>query len=46
MNYQKKVREMSTKGLTRGLINKVSIVNDSKYFYSETFQNYLYQVIF
>ena len=32
---------MSTKGLTKDLINKFSILNGTKYFSSGTFQNYL-----
>ena len=37
----KKVKEISTKGLTRYLINKISILNGAKYFSSGIFQNYL-----
>ena len=37
----KKVKEISTKGLTRDLINKISILNGAKYFSSGIFQNYL-----
>ena len=32
---------MSAKGLTKGLINKFSILNGAKYFSSGIFQNYL-----
>ena len=32
---------MSTKGLTKDLINKLSILNGTKYFPSGIFQNYL-----
>ena len=38
MNYQKK---LSTKELTKDLINKFSILNGAKYFYLEIFQKYL-----
>ena len=38
MNYQKKVEAISTKGLTKDLINKFSIL---KYFSSLIFWNYL-----
>ena len=37
----KKVKAISTKGLTKDLINKFSVLNGSKYFYSGIFQNYL-----
>ena len=37
----KKVKEISTKGLTKDLINKISILNGVKYFSSGIFQNYL-----
>ena len=36
-----KIKAISTKGLTKDLINKFSIINDSKDFYSVIFQNYL-----
>ena len=36
-----KVKAISTKGLTKDLINKFSIVNGAKYFFSGIFQNYL-----
>ena len=36
-----KVNAISTKGLTKDLINKFSILNGAKYFSSEIFQNYL-----
>ena len=39
MNYQKKVKAMLTKGLTKDLINKFSILNTAKYFSSGIFQN-------
>ena len=32
MNYQKKFKVISTKRLTKHLINKFSILNDAKYF--------------
>ena len=41
MNYQKKVKAISTKGLTKDLINKFSILKGAKYFSSGIFQNYL-----
>ena len=41
MNYQKKVKEMSTKRLTKDLVSKFSILNGAKYFSSGIFQNYL-----
>ena len=37
----KKVKAISTKRLTKNLINKFSILNGSKYFSSGIFQNYL-----
>ena len=37
----KKVKAILTKGLTKYLINKFSILNGSKYFSSGIFQNYL-----
>ena len=36
-----KVKVISTKGLTKDLINKFSILNGAKYFSSGIFQNYL-----
>ena len=41
MNCQKKVEAMSTKGLTKDLINKLSILHGAKHFSSEILQNYL-----
>ena len=41
MNYQKKVKAISIKGLTKDLINKFSILNGAKYFSLGIFQNYL-----
>ena len=41
MNYQKKCKVISTKGSTKDLINKFSILNGEKYFSLEAFQNYL-----
>ena len=38
MNYQK-VEVISTKGLTKDLINKYSILNGAKYFSSEILQS-------
>ena len=37
----KKVRAISTNGLTKDFINKFSILNGAKYFSSGIFQNYL-----
>ena len=37
----KKVKEISTKGLTKDLINKFSFLNVAKYFSSGILQNYL-----
>ena len=36
----KKVEAISTKGLTQDLINKYSILNGAKYFYSGILQKY------
>ena len=36
-----KVKAMPTKGLTKDLINRYSILNGAKYFYSGILQNYL-----
>ena len=41
MNYQKKVKAISTKGSTKDLINKFSILNGANYSSSGIFQNYL-----
>ena len=41
MNCQKKVKAISTKGLSKDLINKFNILDGAKYFSSEIFQNYL-----
>ena len=41
MNCQKKLKAISTKGLTKDLINKFSILNEAKSFSSGIFQNYL-----
>ena len=41
MNYQQKVKAMSTKRLTKDLVSKFSILNGAKYFSSGIFQNYL-----
>ena len=41
MNYQKKIKAISTKGLTKDLINKFCAINRAKYFSSGIFQNYL-----
>ena len=37
----KKVKEISTKGLTKDLTNKFSFLIVAKYFSSGTFQNYV-----
>ena len=37
----KTVKTKSTKGLTKDLINKFSILYRAKYFFSRIFQNYL-----
>ena len=39
MNYQKNVKAISTKELTKDLINKSGILNGAKYFSSGIFQN-------
>ena len=41
MDCQKKLKAISTKGLTKDLINKFSILNGAKCFLSGIFQNYL-----
>ena len=41
MNYQKKVKTISTKGLTKNLISKCSILNGAKYFNSRILEYYL-----
>ena len=41
MNYQKKLKRISTKKLSKYLINRFSIFNKAKYFSLEIFQNYL-----
>ena len=41
MNYQKKVKATSAKGLKKDLIDKFSILNGAKYFSLRIFQNYL-----
>ena len=41
MNYQKKVKAIPTKILTKDLINKFSILNEAKYFSSGKFQSCL-----
>ena len=40
-NYQKKAKAISTKGLTKDLIDKFSILNGVKHFSLGIFQNYL-----
>ena len=40
-NLKKKVDIISTKGLTKNLINKYCILNGAKYFSSDGLQNYL-----
>ena len=46
MSNQKKVKAISTKGLTKDLIDKFSIFNGAKYFFHEYFKiiQYLYQL--
>ena len=39
-----KIKSISTKGLTKDLINKRGILNRIKYFYSGIFQNYLVSI--
>ena len=41
MNYQKNLKAIPTKGLTKDLINKFSIINGAEYFSSGIFQNNL-----
>ena len=41
MNYQKKVKAISTKGLIKDLINKHNILNGGKHFSTGIFENYL-----
>ena len=41
MNYQKNLKAISTKGLTKDLINKFSIINGAKYFSLGIFQKNL-----
>ena len=41
MNYQKKFKAISAKGLTKDLINKFNLLNGAKYFFSGIFQNSL-----
>ena len=41
MNYQNEVEAISTKELTKNLINGYKILNGTKYFSSGIFQNYL-----
>ena len=41
MNYQEKVEIISTKGITKDLINKYKILKGAKYFSSGMLQNYL-----
>ena len=38
INYQKKVKAISTKGLTKDLINKLSILNRANIFLKEYFK--------
>ena len=40
-DLEKKVKVISTKGLTQGLINKINFLNGSKYFSFDGLQNYL-----
>ena len=41
MNYKNKTKAISTKGLTKDLINKFGIINGAKYFSLGIFGNYL-----
>ena len=41
MNYHKKIKVISIKGLTKDLIDKFSILNGVKYFSLGIFKNYL-----
>ena len=41
MIYQKNFKAVTTKGLTKDLIDKFSILNGAKYFSLGVFQNYL-----
>ena len=41
LELSKKVKAISTKGLTKDLINEFSILNKAKYFSLGIFQNYL-----
>ena len=41
MNYQKKVKAISTKVLKKDLVDKFSILNGTKYFSLGIFQDYL-----
>ena len=41
MNYHKKIKVISIKGLTKDLIDKFSILNGVKYFPLGIFKNYL-----
>ena len=41
MIYQKKFKAITTKGLTKYLTDKFSILNGAKYFSLGVFQNYL-----
>ena len=41
MNYQEKVKAISTKALMKDLINNFSILSGPKYFSVGVFQNYL-----
>ena len=41
MNYQKKLTQYQQKGSTKDLIDKFSILNETKYFSSGICQNYL-----
>ena len=38
MNYQKKVKAISTKWLTKDWIDKFSILNGARYFFQEYFK--------
>ena len=40
IKFSKLVKAISTTGLTKDLVNKISILNGAKYFSSGIFQNY------
>ena len=38
MDYQKKVKAISTKGLTKDMVDKFTVLNGAKYFLQEYFK--------